>query len=75
MTVASIVLQRRQAGARADALLEALQETVREPERARWDESGHARLVPPGQVDDPREALVASLDRLADDWGDHIAIL
>jgi hypothetical protein len=26
-------------------------------------------------VDDPREALVASLDRLADDWGDHIAIL
>ena len=75
MTVASIVLQRRRAGARADALLEALQQAVPERDRARWDESGHARLVPPGQVDDPREAFVARLDRLADDWADHIAIL
>jgi hypothetical protein len=73
--VASIVLQRRVAGPRADALLDALQDRVPEAERARWDESGHARLHPPSLADDPRESLAASLDRLAEDWTEHIAIL
>jgi hypothetical protein len=74
-TVASIVLQRRVAGSRADALLAAVQADVPEPQRARWNESGHARLVPSSLADDPREALAATLDRLAEDWTDHIAIL
>jgi hypothetical protein len=75
MTVATIVLQRREPGPRADALLEALQQTVPESQRTRWSESGHARLVPPSQVEDPREALIARLDRLGEDWAQHIAIL
>jgi hypothetical protein len=75
MTVATIVLQRRGPGPRADELLDALQESVPEPDRARWNESGHARLVAPGHAEDPREALVARLDRLAGDWAEHIAIL
>lgn len=73
--VASIVLQRRTPGPRADALLDSLQGDLAEAERAHWDESGHARLHAPGLSDDPRESLAASLDRLADDWTDHIAIL
>jgi hypothetical protein len=73
--VASIVLQRRVAGPRADALLDSLQDTLPEPERAHWDESGHARLHAPSLSHDPRESLAASLDRLAEDWTDHIAIL
>jgi hypothetical protein len=75
MTVATIVLQRREPGPRADALLEALQESVPESERTRWNDSGHARLVAPTQVEDPREAVAARLERLGDDWADHIAIL
>ena len=73
--VASVVLQRRLPGPRADALLESLQDDLAEPERAHWDESGHARLHPPSLADDPRASLAAALDRLADDWTDHIAIL
>jgi hypothetical protein len=75
MTVASIVLQRCVPGPRADALLEALQDTVPESQRTRWDKSGHARLVPPAAVDDVRETLAARLDRIAEDWTEHIAIL
>jgi hypothetical protein len=75
MTVASIVLQRRVAGPRADALLESLQDSVPEPQRAHWDESGHARLVPSTLADDPRGDLAATLDRLAPDWTEHVAIL
>jgi hypothetical protein len=73
--VASIVLQRRVPGPQADALLDSLQDNVPEPERARWDESGHARLHSPSLSDDPRESVAASLDRLAEDWTEHIAIL
>ena len=73
--VASIVLQRRVDGPRADALLDSLQDRVPKPERARWDDSGHARLHAPSLADDPRESLAAELDRLAGDWTDHIAIL
>jgi hypothetical protein len=73
--VASIVLQRRVAGPRADALLDSLQADVPEPERAHWDESGHARLHAPTLSADPRGSLAASLDRLAEDWTEHIAIL
>jgi hypothetical protein len=73
--VASVVLQRRVAGPRADALLDSLQDKLPEPERARWDESGHARLHAPTLADDPRESLTAALDRLAEDWPEHIAIL
>ena len=62
-------------GGRADALLESLQETVPESKRARWDESGHVRLVPPRLTADPCESLTAELDCLAEDWTDHIAIL
>jgi hypothetical protein len=73
--VASVVLQRRVPGPQADALLDSLQDDLPEPERAHWDESGHARLHAPSLSDDPRESLAASLDGLADDWADHIAIL
>jgi hypothetical protein len=73
--VATIVLQRRVPGPRADALLDSLQADVPEPERAHWDESGHARLHAPSLSEDPRESLAARLDRLAEDWSDHIAIL
>jgi hypothetical protein len=75
MTVASIILQRRVPGPRADALLEAVQDTVPETQRTRWNESGHARLVPPTAVDDFRKTLAARFDRIAEDWTEHIAIL
>jgi hypothetical protein len=70
-----IDLQRRQAGARADELLDGLQAAVAPAERVQWNESGHARLAVGGQPDEVRAAMAARLASLGDDWPDHIAIL
>lgn len=67
-------LQRRQDGPRADELLDALQASVPDAERVRWNESGHARLEL-GRAPDARAALTERLDAIADDWPEHIAVL
>jgi hypothetical protein len=71
----TIDLQRRLEGARADELLDRLQESVPEDRRVRWNESGHARIDVGYERDDAREFLAGQLDTLGDDWSEHIAIL
>jgi hypothetical protein len=75
MTMRTLDLQRRQAGERADELLDRLQSSVPEDRRVRWNESGHARIDLPHERDDAREYLVAQLAALGDDWTEHIVIL
>ena len=75
MTIRTIDLQRRLTGERADELLDRLQSAIPEDRRARWNESGHARIDLGRERDDAREHLAARLAALADDWAQHIAIL
>jgi hypothetical protein len=75
MTVSTLVLQRRREGPRADALLDELQESVPVEQRVRWDESGHARLEPHGELERERETVAARLQELDGDWNEHITIL
>jgi hypothetical protein len=70
-----VVLQRRQPGLRARALLDALQASVADDQRVEWNQSGHARLPCAGELDAGRTALARRLDELGDDWPQHIAIL
>jgi hypothetical protein len=71
----NLVLQRRRSGPRAEVLLEELQRSVPSDQRARWNETGHARLPCPGELDVERKSVASRLDELADDWSRHIAIL
>lgn len=75
MGMAMIDLQRRQPGPRADELLELLQSSLAIEQPAPWNESGHARISLGRERDDAREYLADRLDKLGDDWSDHIAIL
>jgi hypothetical protein len=75
MPMSIVDLQRRQPGSRADEILDALQAAVASEERARWDETGHARLRMDGELEDVRATLASRLDQLGGDWVDHIAIL
>ena len=70
-----IDLQRREPGPRADELLDGLQTAIASDERVRWNESGHARLSVGRAPEDARASLAARLDRVGDDWPEHIAIL
>jgi hypothetical protein len=70
-----VVLQCRQAGPRARALLDALQASVPDDQRVAWNQSGHARLPCTGELDAERSALATRLDELGDDWPQHVAIL
>ena len=75
MPMSTVDLQRRQPGARADQILDALQAAVAADERVRWDETGHARLRMDGELEDARATLASRLDQIGGDWVDHIAIL
>jgi hypothetical protein len=75
MSMKTVDLQRRVTGARADELLSGLQSSVAPDERVRWNESGHARIDLGRERDDAREYVIARLDELGDDWGEHVAIL
>jgi hypothetical protein len=70
-----IVLQRRLPGPRADELLDGRQTAIATDQRVRWNETGHARLTVGGAPEDARATMAARLDKLGDDWPDHIAIL
>ena len=75
MGMRTIDLQRREAGQRADELLERLQGSVSEERRVTWNESGHARIELGREREDAREHLAERLDELGEDWAQHIAIL
>jgi hypothetical protein len=75
MPTSILVLQRRQAGERAEELLDRLQSGVAADDRIRWSENGHVHLDSMQPLDEARLTLAGHLAEIDEDWAEHIQIL